>query len=288
MRADLRFKAFRDCIILVFPLYCVFGNLLSNEEAKDNMMHKYYEINAQGSNIRCKAYYREKTAENAVIFCTGFAGHKDNKAAETFSEKLLSKTSNAVVVVFDWPAHGDDVKKKPDLEDCDRYLSLVIQDVKSRFGAGKLYAYATSFGGYLVLKYISEHGNPFHKVAIRCPAVDMYGVLLHTIMKGDDYDRIRKGKEIQAGFDRKIIVTPAFLNELEENDIRRRDYLEYAEDILILHGTSDEVVPFDSGREFAEQNLIEFIPVEKADHRFQNPVHMSLANKYVMQFFDIR
>ena len=250
-----------------------------------DIIYKYYEINARGSNIRCKAYFREKTAENAVIYCTGFAGHKDNKAAETFSEKLLSKISNAVVVVFNWPAHGDDVKKKLNLADCSSYLELVIQDVKSRFGAERIFSYSTSFGGYLVLKYISEHGNPFQKIAIRCPAVYMYDVLIRAIMNADDLDRISKGKEVQVGFDRKIIVTPALLEELKTNDIRQHDFLEYAEDILILHGTADEIVPYDSSRDFAEQNLIEFISVEKADHRFQNPAHMSLANKYVMQFF---
>ena len=252
-------------------------------------MHKYFDIHAQGSNIRCKLYYKDKPrAEKAVIFCTGFAGHKDNNAANGFAEKLLSKQSHAIVVVFNWPAHGDDVKKKLNLTDCDTYLDAVIREVREKFGAQEVYAYATSFGGYLTLKYIAEHGNPFRKIALRCPAVDMYDVLTRTIMKADEYDRIRKGKDIQVGFDRKITVTRGFLDELKENDIRRFDFTEYADDILILHGTADEVVPFDNSRLFAEDNLIGFIPVEKADHRFQNPTHMSLANKYVMEFFGMR
>lgn len=251
-------------------------------------MYKYFEINADGNNVRCKLYYKDKPhAEKAVVFCTGFAGHKDNNAANGFAEKLLSKHKDVIVAVFNWPAHGDDVKKKLELADCDTYLGLVIRELRTKFGVRELYAYSTSFGGYLVLKYISEHENPFRKIALRCPAVDMYDVLTRTIMQGDEYDRIMKGKDILIGFDRKITVTRKLLDDLQANDIRQRDYLDCAEDILILHGTADEVVPFDSGREFAENNLIEFIPVEKADHRFQNPVHMSLANKYVMQFFDL-
>ena len=253
------------------------------------MNQKYFEVNAQGNNIRCKLYYKDKpAAEKAVIFCTGFAGHKDNNAANGFAEKLLSKRKDVIVVVFNWPAHGDDVKKKLDLSDCDTYLGLVVREVRERFGVRELYAYSTSFGGYLVLKYVSEHENPFRKIALRCPAVDMHDVLTRTIMKADELDRIMKGKDIQIGFDRKVTVTKKLLDELKENDIRTRDYLDYADMILILHGTADEVVPFESGKTFAENNLIEFIPVEKADHRFQNPVHMSLANKYVMQFFDLQ
>jgi alpha-beta hydrolase superfamily lysophospholipase len=252
-------------------------------------MYKYYEINAPGHNVRCKVYYKERAvADNAVIFCTGFAGHKDNRAAEVFAERALSKQKNLIVVVFNWPAHGDDVKKKLDLKDCDTYLDLVISDAKTRFGVQKLYSYTTSFGGYLVLKYISKHGNPFQKIAIRCPGVDMYDVLTRTIIRNDELDRIMKGKDVLVGFDRKIVVSRSLLDELKTNDIRQRDFLEWADSILILHGTADEVVSFDSSKAFAEDNLIEFIPVEKADHRFQNPTHMSLANKYVMEFFGFR
>ena len=249
-------------------------------------MHKYYEINTPGNNIRCKLYYNEKVQpDKAVVFSTGFAGHKDNGAAAKFAEKLLSKHKDAIVIVFNWPSHGDDVKKKLVLSDCDTYLDIVVKDVKERFAVKELYSYATSFGGYLVLKYISEHDNPFRKIVLRCPAIDMYDVLTNAIMKNDEYERIVKGKDVQVGFDRKIIVTKDLLDSLQENDIRKRDYIEYADDILIVHGTKDEVVPLEDSRLFSENNLIDFISVEGADHRFMNPSYMSLANKYAMEFF---
>ena len=253
------------------------------------MRFKYYEIGGEGHNVRCKVYFTDRpAAEKAVIFCTGFAGHRDNNAAGGFAEKLLSKRKDTAVIVFNWPAHGDDVKKKPSLSDGMTYLDMVTADAEARFGAQELYCYATSFGGYLVLKYVSERDDPFLKIALRCPAVDMYGVLTTAIMKSDEADRLMKGKDVQTGFDRKITVTRAFLDELKENDLRQRDYIEESERILIIHGTSDEVVPFETSRDFADDNLIEFIPVEKADHRFQNPLHMSLANKYVTEFFGLQ
>lgn len=250
------------------------------------MKEKLFEINRQGHNIRCKLYFNDlNSVEKAVIFGTGFAGHKDNNAAKIFAEKLLSKHKDTVVTVFNWPAHGDDIKKKLVLDDCDTYLGFVIDEIRERFEVSDLFAYATSFGGYLFLKYISEHGDPFTKTALRCPAVYMYDVIIGAIMKNDEFDRIQKGKDVQVGFDRKITVSKQFLDDLQANDIRSRDFIDYAEDILIIHGTSDEVVPFESGRDFAENNLIDFIPVEGADHRFRNPSYMSLANKYAMEFF---
>ncbi len=251
-------------------------------------MYKYFEINKLGHNIRCKVYYNDlNTAGKAVIFGTGFAGHKDNNAAKGFAEKLLSKRKDVIVIVFNWPAHGDDVKKKLVLEDCNVYLDLIIDTIKDKYGIRELYAYATSFGGYLILKYISEHENPFRKIALRCPAVNMFDVITSAIMKNDEFDRIMKGKDVQVGFERKIIVTRDFLEAVRTNDIFNRDYLDYADKIRIFHGTADEVVPFESSKKFAGNNLIDFIPVEGADHRFVNPVHMSLANKYAIEFFDM-
>ena len=114
----------------------------------------------------------------------------------------------------------------------------------------------------------------------------MYDVLSQTIMRQDEYETLEKEHAVSVGFDRKILVDTDFLESLKENDIRTRDYLEYADRILMIHGEADEIVPFESVRNFSEDNVIDLIPVPKADHRFQNPADMSLANKYVMEFFD--
>ena len=249
-------------------------------------MYRYFEINESGHNIRCKIYYQDlHNIRHMVIFGHGFGGHKDNSASEKFAERLLSKTKDFAMVTFNWPSHGDDVKKKLCLEDCSTYLELVINYVCHKYQPEDLYSYATSFGGYLTLKYISEHGNPFRKVALRSPAVNMYDVITKTIMCTDDFTKLKKGKEIPVGFDRKIMIGLSFLEQLKSNDIQQRDFLEHAEDILILHGTEDEIVPFDAVYTFAENNLIEFIPIHGADHRFMNPVGMERAIKCILNYF---
>ena len=77
------------------------------------------------------------------------------------------------------------------------------------------------------------------------------------------------------------------MEELRVNDIQVIDYLDYAEDILILHGTADEVVSFDASFAFAENNLIEFIPVEGADHRFRDANKMEQAMKHILNFYEL-
>ena len=251
-------------------------------------MQRYFEINGGGHNIRCKLYYQDlKNIRNVVVFCHGFGGHKDNGAAEKFAERMLTKRKGCAMVTFNWPSHGDDVKKKLTLGDCDAYLSLVIAHVQEKYQPENIYCYATSFGGYLTLKYIVEHGSPFRRIALRCPAVPMYDVLTDTIMATGDAEKLQKGKDVPVGFDRKIMIGQPFLEELREHDIRKLEYLDWAEDILILHGTKDEVVPFRESYDFAENQLIEFVPVEGADHRFRAPGTMETAIKGILEHFQL-
>ncbi len=249
-------------------------------------MEKYFEINHDGQNIRCKMYSGEKTGfRKIVLYLHGFAGHKDNGAARKFAERVLHKYKGIAVVTFDLPCHGDDVKKTLILKDCMTYMNLVIQYLKETYESPELYAYATSFGGYLVLKYLKDFGNPFVRIALRNPAVNMYELLTETIMKEDDMEIIRKGKEVPVGFDRKINVSGKFLEDLAASDIRKENFIDECEDILIIHGTKDEIVPFEASSAFADDNIIEFIAVEGADHRFQNPKLMETAVKEVISFF---
>lgn len=125
-------------------------------------MDKYFEINENGNNIRCKLYFsKQQEIKRIVVFSHGFAGHKDNGACEKFANKVLEKTKGTAVVISNWPCHGDDVKKRLCLPDCMTYFDTVIRYCRSAFGTDELYSYATSFGGYLVLRYIREYGNPF-------------------------------------------------------------------------------------------------------------------------------
>jgi len=249
-------------------------------------MHRYFEVNEGGHNIRCKLYYEDLRAiRRVVIFCHGFGGHKDNGAAERFAQWVLSKYGSTGIVTFNWPCHGDDVKKKLTLSDCDSYLSLVVGYARERFAAEELYCYATSFGGYQLLRYIHQYGSPFRRIALRCPAVDMYEAFTCRIVTPEQLQKLQKGKDVQVGFDRKVPVTLNFLQELEQQNLRKMDFLDWAEDILIIHGTSDEIIPFASAQSFADEQLMEFAPVEGADHRFRDPKGMDRAIKLILEHF---
>ena len=249
-------------------------------------MEKSFNVNSNGFCISCKLYANDKAEiKRVVLFGHGFAGHKDNKAAERLAKHLLSKNRDAALMVFNWPCHGDDVRKTLRLEDCGSYLHELINYIRETYPDSELYGNATSFGAYLFLKYVSDHGDPFKKLALRCPAVNMYDVVTKAVMTDDDLAKLEKGKPVLVGFDRKIKLDKSFTDSLIEADISVRDFTDRCDDILIMHGTKDEIVPIESAMAFADDNLIEFVPIEGADHRFKDPACMDKAIKLTAAFF---
>ncbi len=249
------------------------------------MKEQKYTVSKNGYNVSCKLCFEDRKAiPGVVLYGHGFGGHKDNRAAERFAQRALDKLKLATVT-FNWPCHGDDVRKKLRLEDCDGYLTAVIEDIRERYGAPRLFGYATSFGGFLFLKYLSEHKNPFEKLALRCPSIDHYRVQTERIMTPEELEKLQKGKEVPVGFDRKITLDRTYLDEIRAVDLSRRDFTPYMDDVLLLHGRKDEIVPFEMVQSFADEQLMELIPFENADHRFQDPRSMDEAIKAILDFF---
>ena len=181
-------------------------------------------------------------------------------------------------------AHGMDARKKLTIDECLTYLTLVTEYAKEVMKAKRVYNYSSSFGGYLTLRYLIEKGDPFTKIALRCPAVCMYQSMM-SYLSEDDKNKLRKGKEISVGFERKMKVDQSFFDSLKSFDVMKHEYFDFADSMLIIHGTKDEMIPIEESRRFAENNVIEFIPVEGANHPFQNPDHMALAIHKIIEFF---
>jgi len=251
------------------------------------MISRYFDINEHSHSIRCKLYESDaKQIRRMILFGHGFGGHKDNRAAETFAQRMISKYKDIALVTFNWPCHGDDARKKLDLSECLDYLGSLLEYLRETYEPAYIDGYATSFGAYLFLLYSAKFGLPFRRLCLRCPALPMQDVLIRGIMTDDDIHALEKGKEVLVGFDRKVKISPQFMQDLRDNDVTRMDFMDMADSIFICHGTKDEIVPIDRARQFAEDNVIEFAEIEGADHRFQSPKKMDQAIQLMQEFFD--
>lgn len=267
-------------------------------------MEKYFDLQSADFTIKCKIYFTgEKNAagtrtestygsdpvfKHVVLFCHGFAGHKDNAMANKLADRILQTHDDTALVIFNWPGHGDDAHAGITLPDCDAYLGAVLNYIQSELRPEILDASATSFGGYLVLKYISDHGvNPFRRICLRCPAVVMYRVLTEKVLTQDELKTLAQGGEVPSGFDRKVMLSREFIQSLKDNDLTLRDLSPYASGMRIAQGTADELVPYQAVHSFADKNGISMVTVPDADHRFTDPAKMDLVLRTFMQFLDL-
>ena len=252
-------------------------------------MEKHFDINEEGYSVRCRLFVHdshknERTFDHVAIVTHGFGSSKDTAGTAHFAEQLTSKYKDFAVIAFDWPCHGEDARKKLAVPECMTYLTLVTNYAKDTLGAKFLYNYSTSFGAYLTLRYILEVGDPFRKIALRSPGVNMYDSMSNHIAE-EGFAQLTQGKALHVGCARKINIDPAFMDDLQSFDVNDHEYFDVADDILIIHGTKDEMIPIALSRQFAENNVIEFYPVEDANHPFQNPNHMALAIHKIIEFF---
>lgn len=249
-------------------------------------MEKDFSINEEGYSVRCRLFHQghARTFKRVVICTHGFGSNKDKPNITRFAEKEIAKYKNDAVLAFDWPCHGQDARKKLELDECMKYLTFVVNYCKNELKAEKLFIYSVSFGGYLTLKYMAEIGNPFTRVALRCPGIQMYKLMLNNFDE-EDLKKLAKGKEISIGFDRKMKVDQKLLDDLKKSDITKYEYFDWADNMLILHGTKDTMAPIEDSRAFAENNVIEFIPVEGADHPFRDQKLMDYAIHTIIEFF---
>ena len=250
------------------------------------MNTKYFTVNSNGCSIRSKIYYTDLAGIRRVILgCHGFGGDKDNTASRKVAEKILPSHKQTALVTFDWPCHGEDARRSLCLADCGKYLATMLDYVRGTYSPDSLCGFAVSFGAYLTLKYINENGNPCEKTVLRSPAVDMYNTLSANILGETEREALSKGRDVLAGFEKKVRISRGFWEELAANDIQERDYSAEKGKLLLLHGTADQIVPPPAVERFAERNSLDYIPFEGADHTFRNPVLMSEAMNYAEAFF---
>lgn len=247
---------------------------------------KYMDLVEQGVSIKCKLFCKEqaRTFSRVVIACHGFGGNKDNAITQKFAETVLPVHLDTAVLAFDWPCHGEDVKQKLLLDDCAMYLRLVVAYARNTLQAQSVFALGNSFGGYLLLNYIHTRENPFEKILLRCPAVNMYPLLLEAIQQQGLEDQLRK-KDVPLGHGRKIRVSKTLMEQLQVQDITQWEYSAFAPVILILQGTKDETVSFDTVQAFARKNSLDFISIENADHQFREPSKTREVLDYTAEYF---
>ena len=201
-----------------------------------------------------------------ILLCLhGFGGDKESSVIAALRREL--DTNGIGVAAFDWPAHGANHLKDTyfEVDYCLAYLGSVVKKIKSKWDK-PISCFATSFGGYMAALYIQEK-NPFRKIILRSPAINMDKVF-RKLISAEDFAKLKSGHMLELGYERKIGIGYCFYAGLIKHRISS---LQDTSSIMIIQGDKDDVVDLNDTKGFADLNNLKLVIFEGADHRYKNP-----------------
>jgi alpha-beta hydrolase superfamily lysophospholipase len=213
----------------------------------------------------------EKKPEQIVIAIHGFAGDSKSSVICEVAKELAK--SNVDVLTFDLPCHGiDDCKKNLSVENCIEYVKEVENYTENKFKNIPISYFATSFGAYLLLKFLNENEKDYNKIILRSPAIQMDKILAEKILVDHNFSLkdLEKNK-INLGYEKELFVDYKFYKELCDNKI---DSISSKKNIFIIQGQKDNVVDWKTNEKFFKINCENYYNkpfyFKNADHRFKN------------------
>lgn len=239
---------------------------------------KEFSIKKERYSIPCKFFMPDAQVKKIIIGLHGFAGDKESSVLFALAERLVLNES--ALLCFDFPAHGESAASDSFLrvENCKQDLLDVAEYVRNEFPQKAYGIFATSFGGYITL-LCSSKLKDFKKV-LRAPAVTMAESFVEKIISVSKIEFINN-KGALCGFEREMYVSVDFYEDLLKYKIQIPQ-----EEILVIHGTEDDIVPFADVKNIADKHPnIKLIPVIGADHRFKKEGELEQILESAMEWY---
>jgi len=223
--------------------------------------------------------------QKAQILCLhGFSGSKRSLVIERLHREMSSLSIGTFT--FDWPAHGESRASYDDLrvENCIRDLETVLTYLTGTSTA-PVFCFATSFGGYLAMLFHNRHPEVFDRILLRSPALRM-AEILRSFMDESQLREFLQGSRLDFGFSQPLLLKQTFYEDLCAHDVFSAKP-PHPEKIIILHGTGDDVVPFEHSLHYSDRFEIPLFAVEGANHFYDRPQDIDYVMEKAKSFYCI-
>lgn len=244
------------------------------------MIVKSFEIEREYP-IKCKMFCPSHAGiKKVVLGVHGFAGDKESSMLFELAKSI--EPSGGALVCFDLPAHGESPvdESKLTVENCISDVLSLAQWIGDAYPSAEKYIFATSFGGYISLLSSDKLKN--YRMILRAPAVTMPRILLESSkITPEEFER---KNVIVCGFERKIQLPYSFYESLTRYDPFAK---EYSNDILVIHGSKDDVVPLADVESFVKnRENVKLFVIKDADHRFKKKGEIERIVHETMMFMN--
>lgn len=228
------------------------------------------------NDVFCRVYKPDdENIDQILVTVHGFSGDKDSSVICALGEMLTKR--GVLVISFDLPCHGEDSCLKPlSLERCQYALEMVINYAKSKHSNDKISIFATSFGAFLTLNYLSKHKEKFKNVILRAPAINMPEILHGWIFEQRGLSDKELQEGVNFGFEKPLVINDVFYNELKNVKLIE-NFHDELNNFHVLQGLKDDIVDANVVFKFCENNLknrCSIYKFENADHRFKKEAEL--------------
>ncbi|MBR0374987.1 MAG: alpha/beta fold hydrolase [Firmicutes bacterium] len=219
--------------------------------------------------------HEEPEAGIAVVVTHGFGSDKYSATARRMQAALAEK--GAASVALDLPAHGESPVDGHFLtvENAINDIAAAEELLRSRLPRARIAFFGSSFGAYLTALYLAKRPLQLTppRAVLRCAALTMPRLLQDELTPAQK-EQLRAGQDLLLpGYEPPLLLTQAFLDSLNAHDPFAECRSRMA-DVLLIHGTADEVAPIGQARRFSRQFGYTLLEIEGADHRFQGEGQM--------------
>lgn len=222
-------------------------------------------------NLSLRIYLPDTIPKQVVIGIHGFFGDKESSVLVKLGESLIN--NDAALITFDLPCHGhNDTSRILKLSECVAAIKNIFDWTHENFPNTPLSIFATSFGGYLTLLYLSQNKETLNKIILRAPAINMSQVLEDVLLPFQSLSAEDLKTPINIGKEQTLWVNYDFIEELRVNNLQNSNTTNNF--LYILQGKKDDIVnPEDNENFFNKhyENKHKIIYFENADHRFKKP-----------------
>ena len=258
-------------------------NNRTNKKREDLTMKKEILTSRRGYDIHCHNCWNGE--DRILIVCHGFGSSKLSPMVQALNQEMPK--AGMGVYSFDFPSHGESPIWEEGLRVpfCMDDLETVEAHVREMAPNAQIGYFGSSFGAYITLLYLADRDHAGEKAFLRSAAVAMPRLVDQWVDDRAKADMDRQGYFVpDYDYVREMRVTPAFLQDLEENDVFAK-YRAGAAQLRMVHGAKDDVAPPDAAQAFAEKFGAEIILLPNGEHNLMGEGELDQVLDLTRSFF---
>ena len=218
-----------------------------------------------------------------LIIVHGFASSKESPTCKRLEE--IMPQNGISTIAIDFPNHGENKNSDLTIKSCLDLIEDTENYIKSRFPNIPIYMFASSFGAFLALLYMTEKKSSVKKLFLRCTAVNMKKILFDSTEPDEWKELKQSGFIINSHFLRPVRLSLDFYNEIEKYDLFKIFSKPKDISLKMVHGDCDQIASYEEAVKFSKQFGIELETIQGSDHVFSKKEYSDVVFNLAEKFF---